>query len=277
LIHSPALLDHHMVVDKEDVVYVVVGNEHPPGMVLAYPKYKPTYTRTLWCGKRGCYKRLLREYSVEEVVRVAEKIMRYDPVYGGVLNPYLPISQVKKVLDPRERLRKLFTKTEDYLELEALEAALTISECSGVNIEKIGLTGSLLLAVHNIRVSDIDLVVYGCRESLNVVETLNEGGCDFISPLKLSSLSEWLSNYPGNYNEAIQAVTYYRKWRRFQYRGREVSLIYVNPFPGRYGSHAWSRGGCVTVEARVSGGCRSLYYPSEAIVESYVVLEADEG
>ncbi|MEM3949021.1 MAG: hypothetical protein QXM76_05450, partial [Zestosphaera sp.] len=48
-------LDHDLVVDVEDNIYVVVGNRHPPGLITAYVKYAPTSNPTLWRGRFTYY------------------------------------------------------------------------------------------------------------------------------------------------------------------------------------------------------------------------------
>ena len=152
------LLDHDHLEDVEGNIYVVVGNTHPPGEVIAYIKYVPTSTKTIWCRGFKCYERVIRRYGVRNVVNAVVKYQNYslDPIFGAKI-PKIPLSRVSTIYKPTTRLYEILQSPRDQLEVQVANLAVTIEQYTGIPISKLGINGSILVKIHNPKYSDIDL------------------------------------------------------------------------------------------------------------------------
>ena len=159
--------DHDYIETVDGLLFTVVGNVHPGDRVLAYLKNLPSL-RGRW--KRGSkrYARSMRYYSSSNVMRTVESLRRTNPQYvfdSKILNlsfSAVPIERISKHYLPEEHLAKLRTLRDlDVLQQKAVDLATVISQESGVSVKYFGVTGSILVDLHNVKFSDIDLVVYG--------------------------------------------------------------------------------------------------------------------
>lgn len=253
-------LDHDLIIDAKGNIYVVVGNRHPPGLVTAYVKYTPTTNPTLWRGRFTYYDRVLREYDVRELVKTMEGfgIQVYDPTLN-VLVPAVPESAVKEWLKPESRMKELRKRVSDDIELTAVEVSELISTAAGVDPENIGVTGSILAGIHG-RHSDVDLVIYGCRDVLKFVEM----ECPYLVRMsagwvenKIVSNSRILGLRP----EVYKKIT--PPYKFLSYRGVPITFTFVSRDRVRYGELVLKPIKPVDAVVEVEGGdCRALFYPS---------------
>jgi len=261
-------LDHHYVEDEYGFFYVVYGNRHPPGRLHAYLKYMPTDGATLWCKNNICYERVVKHYALNEMLSEAQR-MEYEPVYG-VLVPTLRLTGREKIYDPRLRLASLVSKPGDRLEENI---AMLVDGFRGVvHPGSLGVTGSVLIGLHNPSLSDADITVYGCRDTLRLIEYVKETG--LLSPLQSEALGEWARIAARIRGVGLKWVlSIYRPWRRGVYRGLTTSIIPVDDVARRYGETIYRSMGCSEVKVRVGGmQCSALYTPAEVEVESAEVL-----
>lgn len=85
-----------------------------------------------------------------------------------------PLSSIKKVFVPKERLRFLTElKRKDSLQKMTLDFINLLSGESGIAIEDFGVHGSVALGMHTPK-SDIDIVVYGSRNFHRLEMTINK-------------------------------------------------------------------------------------------------------
>jgi hypothetical protein len=85
-----------------------------------------------------------------------------------------PLSSIKKVFVPKERLRFLTElKRKDSLQKMTLDFINLLSGESGIAIEDFGVHGSVALGMHTPK-SDIDIVVYGSRNFRRLEMTINK-------------------------------------------------------------------------------------------------------
>ena len=85
-----------------------------------------------------------------------------------------PLSSIKKVFVPKERLRFLTElKRKDSLQKMTLDFINLLSGESGIAIEDFGIHGSVALGMHTPK-SDIDIVVYGSRNFRRLEMTINK-------------------------------------------------------------------------------------------------------
>lgn len=160
---------------REGYIFDVKGLVHPKNRVVAYVRYVPDPR-----GNRSRdgmrYRKLYWLKDRREFLRRNAPIYLYvDPVFGMEMQG-VPLDRVTRVYLPRLRLRELLRlgrENIDQAERRALDFAMLLSAKSGVSIEHIGISGSILVGLHKPS-SDIDLIVYGKKRGQRIYESLKE-------------------------------------------------------------------------------------------------------
>ncbi|MEM1623276.1 MAG: hypothetical protein QW543_03975 [Sulfolobales archaeon] len=266
-------LDHDHVEDSSGRIYVTVGNNHPPGAVIAYLKYVPTHRRTYWCRGLQCYERVVKRYGVDHVLSVAREYQEevFDPSLG-VTVPVVRLWSIVSVYRPRERLQEVLRNPRDSVEADAIIAYERLRECSGVHPGSIGVDGSIAIGIQNPKVSDVDLVVYGCREALEVVESIQGSFESVPTEVEASRLVKMSEVYRLPL-EVVKAISAPYKRLYLRERKREVNLLFSDDTWRRYGESVLVP--VALVEAKVlvePHDCRSLFYPGVARVDRVLDL-----
>jgi hypothetical protein len=179
---------------KEEFIFNVFGYEHPNDRVFAFLKYIPHKFRTLfhvrfldrtWKYGRTRLFRAEKLYTAQNYQAFLktfrnsfQSYIHFDPFRGKEVIS-APLSSIKRVFVPRERLRFLTKiKSKDSLQKMTLDLVNSLSGESGVSIEDFGVHGSIALNMHTLE-SDIDIVVYGSqnfRKLEKTIERLVEAG-----------------------------------------------------------------------------------------------------
>ncbi len=267
------LADHYYVEDRSGNIYVVIGYMHPPGELVAYLKYRPLPhgLRSPWCRGPSCFERVVKQYNVATLLSTHQRLV-WDPVYG-VEVPMLPLSEIQRVYEPRSRLHQIASSPRDPVEKDLLDTVARIADTSSLHMDRFGVTGSILVGIHGPH-SDMDITVHGCREAVEVVETLRNSG--LAEPLPAKELESWVRLQARLHGlDPEQAARLYRPWRRGTIGGRIFSLIPIDEArQQRYGERVYRSYGEILVEAETDTGyCGSLFYPSRTPVHSYRVVE----
>lgn len=260
-------LDHYYLRLRNKCYAVVVGNYHSTGYIVGYVKYCPVEQKTLWCDQYICYDRIVKYYMVEEV-HSSTPWKTHVPFYGGE-TPVIPVSEVEKVLNPIDRLYEIMNRPGDELEYLVVKLIDESRFSSGV-----GVTGSILPSIHNVRVSDIDLIVYGLKNSVDVIEFIVENPSIFrgFNEEKLRAWCVRVSRATGLSPREVSR--FYRRWRRGIYHGREYSFIYNDGiFKLLDNMSSWETIGVVKAEALFTGGFEALNYPTMGVIESWRYLD----
>ncbi len=273
-IQSQTPIDHDMIVSKDGVIYVVVGNNHPPGFTYAYPKYKPTTRKTPWCNRITCYERIPLQYEVLHIYHRSMGLVDiyHDPKYSSRIIG-LKNSRIKHILNAKARLKEIISSPKTILETILVELVDEIRSL-GVNTSSLGITGSILANIHNDKLSDIDLVVYGKENALRIIEDCK----NILKPLRGKLLEEWIRNHSKAYNLPKDIIEkYYTLWRRGIYQDRVVSIVYVDDEAenNNYFSEIYYYLGPSKLVVLVEPGqVESVFYPSRA---KALVLDVEKG
>lgn len=264
------VLDHYYVELNNGCLGVVVGNTHFTGFIIGYIKYCPTNKETIWKKENVYYERIVKIYSPQSV-RVSTPTQTYIHCYDSYV-PVIYNAEVSKIYDPVVRTRKIEYRVRDELEERVLGIIYFLLH-SGVE-DGIGVTGSILPGIHNPRHSDIDLVVYGWKNSMDVIEYIEENKSLF-KPFRGERLKRWIeSNSTATGLPGKSVLKLYRNWRRGIFDGVEYSIIY-NDGIYRIGEEctAWKTIGSIVIEAHVGGGLEALNYPSIGRIEEWKHVE----
>ncbi len=261
------LTPFNMLLARDWTLYLVVSDEHPPGQVVAVPKYTLSSKPSPWRYRRLSIERLIGSYSAKGVREKAKLI--YDPSFDSKI-PVLSTSEVIHEHRCRERSREILHKQEDEVE-EAAAELLRLLLSSNIPISCLGLTGSLLIRAQNPAVSDVDLVVYQPYIE-KAVETLEAEA----EPLPDSVFKEWcLERSRALGVEPNLIAKAYRKWRRGVIAGRVFSVSYARPCTRRYAEEPLTVLGEATLKLEVEPrNPEALAYPSRIACRVLGCLES---
>jgi len=165
-------------------------------------------------------------------------------------------------LKPEERLRELRKHVKDFVELVSVEVSDFVSDVTGLSVNCMGITGSVLAGIHGPH-SDVDLVIYGCREALEFVQASIE-----MSKLpagkvasKILENSRILGIEPETYAKIIPPYKF------TCFKGVPITFTFVDRRAYRYGDLVLRPLKPVSLIAEITGGdCKSLFYPSRTQV-----------
>jgi hypothetical protein len=159
----------------------------------------------------------------------------------------------------------------DGLQSKAIELARLISDESGVSLDRLGITGSILVNVHKVSFSDIDLVVYGREESRRIKEallSLYERKGTGVERLRGKSLSRWCKEmsvvHPFSLPETRKLYNA-RKWNKGTFRGTIFSIHPTkieDEVTERYGDEFYRPCGIVQAKAKVVDSADSYFLPA---------------
>jgi predicted nucleotidyltransferase len=261
----------------DGLFFTVIGSVHPRDRVLAYLKYLPDSTGRWGSGKKR-YRRSMRYYSAPNVMDAVDFLSQTFPQYVFYAEPLnmtfsaVPTEKIAKHYCPDQRLRELWNrKQRDRLQSKAIELVHVISEESGVPLNRLGITGSILLGVHKVSFSDIDLVVYGREEARRVKESLlslYERKRAGVERLRGQKLLRWCKEmslvHPFSIPEAKKLYNT-RKWNKGTFRG---TIFSIHPtkveeeVSERYGDEYYRSRGMVEAKAKVVGSEDSYFLPA---------------
>ncbi len=163
---------------KEGLLFCVVGYSHPSDRVIAYLKYVPG--EGLWRDEKFTYERILKQYTMEDIESTIKFLEERYPFYvdyleciGGRMSA-VPINRIAYHYVPSEKIRKIkVSKEKKVLEKKLIELIELLVSHSSIPFENFGVTGSILLGIQGEH-SDIDLVIYGARNSFKIRKTMKK-------------------------------------------------------------------------------------------------------
>jgi predicted nucleotidyltransferase len=171
----------------------------------------------------------------------------------------------------------------DSLQEKLVRFTRFLGEISGVSDASFGVTGSLLLDIHQPTFSDLDVTMYGAKDSWALKEALaeNRGSGKPLKRLEGKPLEEWCikksQDYPLTPKEALKL--YERKWNLGFFEDRWVSIHPVkleNEVTEEYGEKTYIPCGQVTIEAIVRGNLDSLFLPATYQIEDVKSLHGQQ-
>jgi predicted nucleotidyltransferase len=264
--------DRDFVETTEGLLFCLVGYLHPPGRYAAYLKYTPAGDGK-WARGGIAYRRALPYYHVRHVHRTLEWLEDAHPRYvwtdpaTALRFSHVPADAVARYYVPERRLAEIVADPSDPLERETRDLAALLADASSVPLDAFGVSGSILLGLHNPTFSDIDLLVYGAdsaRRLRAVIDDLEGAG---LTPLPEARRLQWRAETAARFGLDAGAVADLesRRWHYRLFRGRYVSL-----HPTRadheigevYGERRYMPLGRATVEARVTDASEAAFLPA---------------
>jgi predicted nucleotidyltransferase len=282
--------DRDFLRTKEGFFFCVVGPNHPPNRVISYLKYVPSKAGK-WGKGMWRFKRVLKDYTIPsllETFRLLEKeypqYLFYSP-FNNVLMTAVPLESMSKHYKPEEKLAQILeTQHSDMLQKKLKRFVVLLAERSGVPPSQFGVTGSILISVHRLKISDLDITVYGYKNSLAIKRALIDaysvkdlGITRFEGPI----LAAWCKNktraHPLTYEEALQI--YKRKWNVGAFEGTRFSVHPVKleeEVTEEYADKVYEGVGNATVGAVVHQNADSMFLPAVYQVREAKVVKGPQ-
>ncbi len=278
--------DRDFVETEEGFIFCLVGYLHPPGRYTAYLKYTPAETGR-WARGGVHFHRELEYYHVRNVGKTLEFLRARHPRYIGfdpvrsLAFSFVPRDAVTTYYRPEERLQAILAAPADPLEKDVEALLSLLVSADGPGPEAFGITGSILLQIHDPAFSDIDLLVYGPEATARVraALTLLRGGP--IQPVAQDRLTRWRAETAGRFGLAHEDVADLdaRRWNYFQFRDRYVSIHPIrrdDEIRETYGQHHYSAVGVATIEATVVDASDSIFLPACYSLTNVVIREGGQ-
>ncbi len=276
--------DRDFVETPEGFFFCLVGYLHPPDRYTAYLKYTPAQTGR-WARGDICYRREIPYYHVRHVVRTLEFLELHHPRYvwsdpvQGLRFSFVPRDAVARYYVPEARLARIIESPADSLEQDVSALVALLSSASGVPARDFGITGSVLLGIHDPSFSDIDLLVYGAEPAGRVKRAILRLAGGDLKGLDPRRREQWRAETAERFRLTPDELSHLegRRWHYVRFRDRYVSVHATRQdaeIRESYGERRYRPRGPVTVEAIVADAREALFLPA---VYKVVEARADDG
>ena len=188
--------DRDFLETVEGLFFCVVGYVHPPQRYTAYLKYTPA-SAGKWARGEVAYRRELPYYHVRHVRRTLEWLETAHPDYlwtdptTGLRFSHVPADAVARYYIPERRLAEIVAGPTDALERETRDLARFLAGATGVPLDAFGVSGSILLGLHNPAFSDIDLLIYGADNARRLRAVIDDLAPEGLAPLPDERRAQW--------------------------------------------------------------------------------------
>lgn len=171
--------DRDAPVTKEGLIFRVYGYAHPPGYCVCDLEYAPETVyesvdpRSV---RERDGKRFYKFYFDGGLDFVKRRFPQYQFFYRPLQTRLVGLAeeQMLEIRRPEERLRLIFdSDREDALIQSLRELLMKIFEVSKLKLRDFGVFGSIMHDFYDPTYSDVDLVVYGRKQFLELMEVLN--------------------------------------------------------------------------------------------------------
>ena len=279
--------DRDFVETTDGLFFCVVGYVHPPGRYAAYLKYTPA-SAGKWARGDVAYRRELPYYHVRHVRRTLAWLEAEHPRYvwtdpaTGLRFSHVPEDAVARYYAPERRLADIVAAPADALERETRDLATLLAGAAGLPLTAFGVSGSILLGLHNPAFSDIDLLVYGAESVRRLRAVIDSLGDEGLVRLPEERRAQWRADTTARFglDAAWVAELDARRWHYRLFRGRYVSLHPTradHEIREAYGDRRYAPLGRAVVEARVTDPAEAMFLPAVYRVGDVRWLEGGSG
>jgi|Deesub1362B_J571_1020462.scaffolds.fasta_scaffold00005_192 hypothetical protein len=265
-------IEGDFIEDTEDIIYDVKGYEHPPDGVIAYPRYIPSPV-----GDRvKDREKYIKLYDLAERIAYIKSNLpnyyKYDEVFGRELC-IVPLKKIKRHYKPPETIERFLSRLESLSKLEnlALNLSILISGYSGIPLNNIGVSGSLMVGLSK-EDSDIDIIIYGDRESRSALKGIkrlfNEG---IMRPLDKSGMRNLYKFRKAGYTIPYELFINMERRKLIQgvYEDTEFFIRFVKKAEelDEYGYYRYRPLGRVWLEGEVYDASDAIFTPSRYLIK----------
>lgn len=174
------LRDRDAIITREGLIFRVFGYSHPPDAYICDVEYAPAtiFKSTDPKAFRNKGQKVVYKFYADEgwnfiQSRAPQYMILHEMLRRKIIG--VNYSSILEVRKPEVEFKKLaHIEPEDELIAAMLNVQRVIAEPSSLSIEDFGVFGSLLHGFYNPMFSDIDLIVYGRKNTAKLYETLRE-------------------------------------------------------------------------------------------------------
>lgn len=240
------------IATEQGLVFAVVSDLVEQGRVLCFLRYA--------CDQ-GQWRKVDTETANILLARHYPQYLFHSKTFDADLHA-VPIEAISRHYRPQQRLAEMMrNETAEGVELDCRDFCRLLEQ-QGVNLQSVGVTGSLLPAFQRAE-SDIDLVFYGreaFQQGRGAIKALFEQGlCQSLSE------DDWLASYRRrDCDLSLQEYVWHelRKFNKIVFRQRKVDLNLIVEY--QHEPHpAFTKAGKITVRARVTDDVLGFDYPAE--------------
>ncbi|MFW9843583.1 MAG: hypothetical protein ACFFEV_03315 [Candidatus Thorarchaeota archaeon] len=163
--------DRDIFRDYQNRIFVTLGYIQPKDRVLSFLKYTPDDSGK-WVSEGVRYKRYFWgsvDSTTEGMILLSDDYIVIDSHFQtDLVEP--PRDKIKDYFSPERRLQEILSEPQDTLEKLVRTATHLIHDELGLSVEKLGISGSILWKGHNPTFSDINMNIYGFKESWHLYE-----------------------------------------------------------------------------------------------------------
>ncbi len=265
----------------DGLIFDVKGLVHPPDKIIAYLRYIEDSKGTRRRGGR-IYRRIYPLKIREELLKVGyPQYLFYDPVFDEHLQG-VPKDRIKRIYEPPEKTASLLDgESLDPVEERALGLIHTIHDASGVNFDKIGVSGSLLVDLQT-ESSDLDMIIYGRENCFAVYEALKMlmrgGGCrGLIEQYTLKDLKRLYKFRSGDMSTPLMDFLKVERRRFMQgkFMGRDFFIRFIldwDEVDEEYGDRRYVSSGYARIKAKVEDASQSIFTPCRYSLSNVRIL-----
>jgi hypothetical protein len=232
----------------------------------------------------------MRAYTISNLLETFNRLERryphylfYSPFYN-ILMTAVPLEYITRHYKPEEKLARIFQISRlDGLQKKLKRFVSLVSKKSGVPLESFGVTGSILLHIHQ-PFSDLDVTVYGLKNSLAVKRALIDTYFSWKSAIQRfedKALKAWcrskVTSFPLTFNEAMRI--YQRKWNIGVFEGTRFSVHPVKleeELTEKYADKIYKPVGSVVMGAVVVENADSMFLPSVYRVREVKIIKGPQ-
>jgi predicted nucleotidyltransferase len=269
-----------LIKTENNVIFDVKGLLHPPGRVIAFPRYIPSPT-----GNRGSGKDMYgKVYNLAErfqyLQQQAPNLIVHDSVFDENLCE-VPVDTIKRRYDPVEKLALLRTsKRLEPLERKAVTLAEDLKEAAGIPWSAIGISGSVLVGLYTAK-SDLDPIVYGAdagRKAYAALEDLLQDDDSRFKPYSRDGLRALFDFRSKDTFMGFEDFARVERRKAFQgmFEGVDYFVRFVkdwNEIDERYGDVCYRNSGYAKITATVIDDAEVLFTPCTYKLENVTVVE----
>ena len=277
---NPNLRGFDFLKADNGALFCIVGDIHPPDRNFGFFKYVPAAPGTIspWKGKNGItYTRQVSEYHVRVITSMFESLEN-DFLF------YSPISHLQMTALPHNRVIEQYncqTRAKEILEIEQglddleKETKILLQLFKDSGVLKLGITGSILLNIHNSKISDIDLIVIGRengKKAREIVKSRNSSICK-LSKSKIESSVLKQSRLFDVEPSAISPLIK-RRWNQALFQNRRFSIHVLRDQPEEYGAVEYCPRFYLTVICTITDTGEGIFYPPQWTIEVEQILDS---
>lgn len=275
--------DRDFLETREGMFFCVTGYLHPPDKVTAYLKYSPV-TQGKWRKGDTAFRRELPYYHVDTVSDTIAYLRKKYPQYvhfcpvRNIEMSMVPKSYISQYYTPEKRMDTIFSNHHDLLEKKVKSFAKDIMDTTGVSLPSLGITGSILIGLHNPKFSDMDMIVYGLNNSEKVKQTLKT--LKNVKILSETRKKEWINRKINIFGLDKQQAEKFacRKWNYGYYKGTYFSVHPTRTdkeITEEYGETQYNGMGSATITAEITDSSESMFLPAVYKVQLLNTIQGD--